>query len=167
METVTLRPAAEQDFEHVLAINMQGRPGVSALTLADLAAIRAGAHLFGVAEIERELVGYVIAYLDTDAYDGEEFNWFKRHFIGFLYIDQVAVAQAARRAGVGARLYHFLERRARERALTSLTCEVNLEPPNPVSVAFHTRQRFVEVGTLATSDGRTVSLRRKEALSIN
>jgi predicted GNAT superfamily acetyltransferase len=97
-----------------------------------------------------------------DRYDGEEFNWFKHNFARFLYIDQIAIAIAARGAGVGAQVYRFLEQRAREQALTSLVCEVNLEPPNPVSLAFHTRQRFVEVETLATSDGRMVSLRRKE-----
>ena len=157
-----MRPAQDQDFERILAINQAGRPGVSPLALAELAAIRADAPLFEVAEIGPELAGYVIAYVDRNVYDGEEFNWFKRHFTHFLYIDQIAVAQSARRAGVGAQMYQLLKQRARKQALTSLTCEVNLEPPNPVSLAFHTRQRFIEVGTLATSDGRTVSLRRKE-----
>ena len=162
MDVLTMRPALDQDFERIIAINAAGCPGVCALTLAELAAIQVDAPLFNVAEIDRELVGYVIAYLDANAYDGEEFNWFKRHFARFLYIDQIAVAQSARRAGVGAQIYQQLEQHARQQTLTSLTCEVNLEPPNPVSLAFHTRQRFVEVGTLATSDGRAVSLRRKE-----
>jgi uncharacterized protein len=162
VNALTIRPAQDQDFERIIMINQAGWPGVSPLALAELAAIRADAPLFEVAEIGRELTGYVIAYVDTDIYDGEEFSWFKRHFARFLYIDQIAVALSARRAGVGARMYQLLQQHAREEQLTSLTCEVNLEPLNLVSLAFHSRQRFVEVGTLATSDGRTVSLRRKE-----
>jgi predicted GNAT superfamily acetyltransferase len=157
-----MRPAREHDFKRIIAINAAGQPGVSPLTPAELGLVRTEAPLFEVAELDRELVGYLIAYLDTSVYDGEEFNWFRQHFTGFLYIDQIAVAQSSRHAGVGAQMYQLLEQRARQQGLTSLTCEVNLEPPNPVSLAFHSRQRFVEVGTLTTSDGRTVSLRRKE-----
>ena len=157
-----MRPAREQDFERIIAINEAGQPGVSPLTPAELSLVRSHAPLFEVAEVGRELVGYLIAYLNTNVYDGEEFNWFKQRYTHFLYIDQLAVAQSTRRAGVGAHMYRLLEQRAHEQGLASLTCEVNLEPSNPVSLAFHTRQRFVEVGTMATSDGRTVSLRRKE-----
>jgi predicted GNAT superfamily acetyltransferase len=162
VDALRIRPAQNQDFERILAINEAGHPGVSPLTLAELAATCAGGLHCHVAELDREVAGYVITYTDADVYDGEEFNWFKRSFARFLYIDQIAIARSARRAGVGSQIYHRLEQRAREQALTSLVCEVNLDPPNPVSLAFHTRQSFVEVETLATADGRTVSLRRKE-----
>jgi predicted GNAT superfamily acetyltransferase len=162
VDALTIHPAQNQDFEPVLAINEAGRPGVSFLTLAELAAICAGGSHCHVAKLDREIVGYVIIYTDTDSYDGEEFNWFKLNFARFLYIDQIAIARSARGAGVGAHIYRLLEQRARGRALTSLVCEVNLDPPNPVSLAFHARQCFVEVETLATADGRMVSLQRKE-----
>jgi len=162
VDALSLRPAHHQDFERVLAINKAGRPGVSLLTQAELDMLCAGESHCHVAACAREVVGYVITYTDTDSYDGEEFNWFKHNFARFLYIDQIAIARSARGAGVGSQVYRYLEQRAREQARPSLVCEVNLEPPNPVSLAFHTRQCFVEIATLATSDGRTVSLRRKE-----
>ena len=162
MDALTLRPAQNHDFERILAINEAGRPGVSPLTPAELAVICASESHCHVAEREREVLGYVITYTDMDSYEGEEFNWFKHNFAHFLYIDQIAIAPATRSSGVGAQVYRFLEQRAREQALTSLVCEVNLEPLNPVSLTFHTRQHFVEIETLATLDGRTVSLRRKE-----
>jgi hypothetical protein len=55
-----------------------------------------------------------------------------------------------------------VEQFACARGLTHLVCEVNLDPPNPVSLNFHTKLGFVEVGVLVTQDGRTVSLRQKE-----
>ncbi len=42
--------------------------------------------------------------------------------------------------------------------ISRLTCEVNLEPPNPASLEFHRRIGFSEVGRLNTRDGRTVAL---------
>jgi uncharacterized protein len=162
VDAIRLRPAQTDDFERILAINEEGWPGVSPLTPPELAAVSNDSPFFGVAELDRDVVGYVIAYTDANIYDGEEFNWLKRSFAHFLYIDQIAIARPARHAGVGARIYGLLEQYARQQALTSMACEVNLDPPNPVSLAFHTRQRFVEVGTLTTSDGRVVSLLRKD-----
>src|SRR5262245_12521203 len=119
MDAITLRQAAAHDFDRVLAINQEGQPGVAALTMPELAAIFAAAPLFSVAEIDRQVVGYVIAYTDADPYDGEEFNWFKRRLAPFLYIDQIAVARSVRRARVGERIYYSLEQLARERVLAS------------------------------------------------
>jgi predicted GNAT superfamily acetyltransferase len=43
--------------------------------------------------------------------------------------------------------------------LREVTCEVNLEPPNPRSLAFHDRLGFVQVGELVTkNDTITVAL---------
>ena len=53
-----------------------------------------------------------------------------------------------------AQLAQFAERNQ----LRSLVCEVNVEPPNPRSMAFHARQGFDEVGRLLTTDGRYVAL---------
>ena len=37
-----------------------------------------------------------------------------------------------------------------------MTCEVNLEPPNPESLAFHDRLGFGRVGEQATKGGSVV-----------
>jgi len=149
----------------MLAINAAGQPGVSPLTHAELSAVLGAAAYCYVAQIDQQVVGYIIAYADEQVYDGEEFNWFKRRFARFLYIDQIAIAQAARRARAGSQIYRHMEQLARARALTSLVCEVNLAPPNPVSLSFHANNGFIEVGVIDTFDGRTVSLRRKELLA--
>lgn len=161
METLTLRPVQPDNFDQVLTINTEGYPGVSPLTLAELTQARELSPYFGVVEHASQVVGYIITYRDTQDYDGDEFNWFKQNFSNFLYIDQVAIAASARRLRVGTQLYHHIEGVAQGLGLTSLVCEVNLEPPNPISLSFHSRQGFEEVGTMNTGDGRRVSLRRK------
>ena len=157
MNQITIRAARQQDFDAILAINAEGQPGVSALTRAELvSALESGS--VWVAEGTTGLAGYLVAYRSDAVYDGEEFAWFQSRYSPFLYIDQVAVAPQQRRAAVGFQLYQTVERAAREQGLFALVCEVNLEPPNPISLAFHTRNDFHEVGVLDTRDGRKVTL---------
>lgn len=165
MAKLDFRPARIEDFEAVLAINEAGYPGVVRLTSAELAAVLAQAPFFYVAEMNTQVVGYLMAYTDKNVYAGDEFLWFQRHFSDFLYIDQIAIAATARRARVGSKFYDFVEQFARQRGLTSLVCEVNLEPPNPISLNFHAQNGFIKVGVMDTPDGRKVSLQRKELIT--
>jgi hypothetical protein len=150
------------DFGAILAINEEGYPGVVRLTADELVAVLTSAPFFYVAEMESQVVGYLIAYTDKNDYDGDEFLWFQRHLSDFLYIDQIAITQTARRGRVGSNFYHFVEQFARQQGLTGLVCEVNLEPPNLISLNFHAQNNFAEVGLMDTPDGRRVSLRRKD-----
>jgi predicted GNAT superfamily acetyltransferase len=161
MENIILRAVQPADFEQILTINTEGYPGVSQLTLAELVQAREVSPYFGVAEYASQIVGYIITYAAQNEYDGDEFDWFKQNFSDFLYIDQIAIAASARRLRVGTQLYHYIEQVAQEQKLTSLVCEVNLNPPNPISLNFHAHQGFVEVGTMTAQDGRHVSLRCK------
>ena len=96
------------------------------------------------------------------ACDGEEFLAFRAAIAEpYVYIDQVAVLQDARGSGVGTALYEVLEQTAAEQGTQVLCCEINSDPPNPESMAFHTKMGFDMVGTLATRDGRRVELRQK------
>jgi hypothetical protein len=160
-EKVVFRPAQPVDSEAILAINQAGYPGVVRLTPVELTTLLATAPFFYVAQTAAPVIGYLIAFSAQDAYDGVEFGWFRQHYSDFLYIDQLAVAEPARRARVGMQFYQWAQQVARQHGLSSLVCEVNLEPPNPISLKFHAHHGFIKVGTMATPDGRRVSLQRK------
>lgn len=151
----------------VQSINCQGIPGVSALGPSEVENFLLTSPCFRVVEDAGSLVGYLIAFPFDAAYDGEEFLWFKRSFDRFVYIDQVAVAQERRGKGAASALYADLEAFARGRQIPLLACEVNLRPENKPSLAFHTRQGFLEVGRLETRQGRLVSLMLKHLGSVN
>ena len=53
---------------------------------------------------------------------------------------------------VGRALYEAAFERAASAGAVEVTCEVNVEPPNPDSQAFHARLGFVEVGRQWTYD---------------
>lgn len=157
-----IRAASRSDAEAILVINRAGTPGVSLLSPAALAELFALSSALRVAHITGELIGYVIALAATTDYDGDEFRWFQGCYPDFLYIDQVAVAPQWRRATVGTLLYQDIEAYAQRQGIRRITCEVNLEPVNPVSLQFHVTRGYGEVATLTTRDGRLVSLRLKE-----
>ncbi|MGE4618608.1 MAG: GNAT family N-acetyltransferase, partial [Planctomycetota bacterium] len=70
----------------------------------------------------------------------------RRYFDNYAYVDRVAIDQAARRCGMGVAFYAWLEAWARSARLSSIVCEVNLEPRNESSIDFHHACGFREVG---------------------
>jgi predicted GNAT superfamily acetyltransferase len=112
---------------------------------------------------------FLLAFEQSADYDGGHFLWFRSRFDRFLYIDRVVVAEGQRRHGLGRALYADLFRRARELDHTVIVCEVNLQPPNPVSDRFHAAHGFTELGQATFDAGaKTVRylLRRDEGSSI-
>ncbi len=158
---LTIRSVQRADWASILEINQAGLPGVTPLGLADLSEFAEISAYFRVVEVEGAIVGYLVAIRADVAYDGEEFCWFQQQYADFLYVDQIAVSESSRRQRVASELYADLEAFAQQQQIAVLTCEVNTRPLNPKSLAFHDRQGFLAVGTLAVSDGRTVSLRAK------
>ena len=153
-----IHAATPEDHEAILAINAEGVPGVSPLDHGKLSRLAAAADPLWVAVEGGRVAAYLIAFPPAADYEGACFLWFRERRPRSLYIDQVAVGSAWRRSGAASALYGALAAAASERGLEELTCEVNLDPPNPQSMAFHRAQGFREVGELMVPDGRTVSL---------
>ena len=72
---------------------------------------------------------------------------------GFRYVDRIIVATAAHRRGVGRLLYGAVFDHAAQAGAPRVTCEVNVDPPNPVSLAFHSSLGFAEVGRQSNYGG--------------
>jgi predicted GNAT superfamily acetyltransferase len=98
----------------------------------------------------------MLAFQQSDAYDGGHFVWFRNRFDTFLYIDRVVVAEQHRRHGLGRLLYAEVFKRAIEMGHQRVVCEVNLQPPNPVSDRFHAALGFTEVGRAKIDNVKTV-----------
>jgi predicted GNAT superfamily acetyltransferase len=94
-----------------------------------------------------EVDGMLIA-LDQDAdYDSPNFLWFRSRFPRFVYVDRVVVAPEARGRGHARRLYQDLFNHAARAGHDKIVCEVNSNPPNPESDAFHVALGFTELAT--------------------
>jgi uncharacterized protein len=113
-------------------------------------------HAFLVRRIG-ELDAFLIA-LDQDAdYDNPNFQWFRARYPRFVYVDRIVVASSAQGRGFARRLYRDLFEHAIRAGHHDVFCEVNINPPNPASDAFHAALGFVEVGIGSIyKDTRTV-----------
>lgn len=156
----TIRPIVEDDTPSILRINAAGVPGVEALEESDLRWLLAlsGCHLVAVAE-PRVVAGYLLSFYHDSDYTGEEFGYFRRWCREpFLYVDQVAIAPEYRKHGAGRCLYDAVTTVARRKRIGLVGCEVNIDPPNPASLAFHQRLGFSRLNEMTVLGGRTVAL---------
>ncbi len=104
------------------------------------------------------VTGLLLAF-DQDAdYDAGNFLWFRARHSRFVYIDRVVVTTAERGRGHARRLYDAVFGWAFDAGHERIVCEVNLDPPNPASDAFHAALGFAEVGT-AVIDGGAKTVR--------
>lgn len=158
-----IRAMTERDYAQVIRINATCGPAVARLNGEELRRLGAidNEHLVAIGE-NSEIVGYALVFGREAAYDGEEFLALRSAISQpFLYIDQVAIAPEARRKGIGLEIHAAIEAIAARHSIRCLCCEVNINPPNPVSLDFHTKIGFESVRQLDASDGRTVVLLAK------
>ena len=158
-----LRQIVRADCGEVLRINAASLPGVAPLDKPEFDRLLEipNTHL-AIEGPAASLKGYALAFTSSAPYDGEEFQAFIDSGLKpFIYIDQVASDADHRRRGIASYLYRALEIHARQLSFSALCCEVNLEPPNPGSIAFHQDRGFRQTRVLQTQDGRTVALLRK------
>ncbi len=127
------------------------------LSFADEAHFR---HLIANAFFAQNIgtASFLIAFDQDGAYLSENFLWFRQRFQRFIYIDRIVTADHARGQGHAATLYNALFAAARAAEYEFVTCEINAEPPNLASDAFHAKFGFVQAGS-AELPGRGKSVR--------
>ncbi|MER9686031.1 GNAT family N-acetyltransferase [Mesorhizobium sp. M0139] len=100
------------------------------------------------------LEAFIMTFDQNAAYDSPNFLWFRERYPRFVYVDRVVVAAQARGRGHARRLYEDLFGEVTRAGHSIVTCEVNAEPPNPASDAFHAALGFGEVGEAAIHGGQ-------------
>jgi uncharacterized protein len=157
--TPLLRPIEPRDVELVLDLNEANVEMLAPLDASRLEQLRAWAHRADVIEVEGAFAGFVITMGPGTDYDSPNYRWFAALYgDSFHYLDRIVLSGRFRRMGLGSAVYDVVEHDALRAG--QLTLEVNAEPPNPASLAFHASRDYREVGRLG-SPGKTVSLMAK------
>jgi uncharacterized protein len=105
--------------------------------------------------------GLLIAFSQDADYDGINFRWFKERYPRFIYVDRIIVGHHMRGKRTAAQYYHRLFEQAKSDGYPIVTCEINTDPPNLRSLAFHISSGFTEVGKATLTNGKTVSYQHK------
>jgi uncharacterized protein len=150
MSSILRTPSAD-DHAAMLALNNAFAVETSLLGMAALQQLIA-------ASFHARVAGFVDAFciaLDQDApYENVNFDWFRRRYRRFVYIDRIVVAADAHGRGIGREIYRDLKTAARRAGHAVLCCEVNLDPPNAASDRFHQALGFAEVGKALLAERR-------------
>ena len=151
---MTLRPATPRDFPEILALNLESERFLSPLTPERLARLHEQADLHQVIEEGQQVVAFVLTLREGQDYDSPNYLFFEAHYDRFLYVDRVVVAAASHGRGLGRVLYEAVFAHAARSQLPWVTCEYDIEPPNPASERFHRGFGFAEVGRQSVADGK-------------
>lgn len=139
------------DTTAVLLLNNTNAEETSALDDAGLKSLLDMA--FYARGIDRGATALLIALEHNAAYVNPNFMWFQASRESFVYIDRIIVSISARGQGIARVLYEDLIVAAKRGGHDRVVCEVNIEPPNPVSEAFHVAMGFEAVGQATIHNG--------------
>ncbi|MFP7759970.1 GNAT family N-acetyltransferase [Marisediminicola sp. LYQ134] len=154
-----IRELVDTDLERITALNNAAVPAVPLTDVDEMRGLVARSdHAFAAVDDESPdlVAGFVIGFEPGRDYASENYVYFDARSRDFTYVDRIVVDAADRGRGVGRALYREVFDRARAADRREVTCEVNVEPPNPSSLAFHAARGFVEVGRQSTKGGTVV-----------
>ncbi len=153
------RALIETDLDWVLALNRLHEVEMSPLSDAGLSALVAEA---AYSRVVGDRAAFLIAF-DQDAnYHSPNFLWFRERLPRFIYVDRVAVSEHHRGRGLARALYEDVFEFGTGSGHEVIVCEVNSDPPNPASDAFHRAMAFTEMGDAHLEDrGKSVRYLRR------
>lgn len=141
----------------LLTLNNAAIPEVNFLDEAKARWLVEQALLARLATLNGQVAGVIIVLSDTAGLESDYYGWFIERYRHFMYIDRVIVADWARGQGIASALYQEVEQVAQTQGLAIAT-EVYSRPPNIVSLNFHRKRGFQEIGLqVSTTEGKTVA----------
>lgn len=158
---IVFRDYQDTDQEAVLNLNAESVAVLSPLDKLSLQTLVQMSDLLQVADMDGQVIGFLLAFADHRAYASVNYGWFAARLKNFLYIDRLVLDPLFRRQGLGTLFYQQAQTSAQDRGLTWLAAEVDIQPPNLASLEFHQRQGFMEIGRQGLGSGKIVSLQVK------
>ncbi|MBM7562019.1 GNAT family N-acetyltransferase [Fusibacter tunisiensis] len=151
-----IRPATKNDMNRLLALNEESVHFLSPLDHKRLEMLVDQSEQTVVVEVDGQVEAFAIVVREGKSYDSVNYRWFLEKYDSFLYVDRVVVSVEKHGEGIGRMLYDHLFDYAKSHGFPRLTAEIDINPPNPVSLKFHETFGFKEVGKQSVYDGKKV-----------
>lgn len=149
---IDLRHAPAPVLHQALALNAGVQHWTSPMDMARLGALLGWAAAAPAVVAGGRLQAFLLGFGPASPYDSVNYRWFAARLQRFAYIDRVIVAPDAQGRGLARALYDAFA----AQTPGPLVCEVNSEPANPGSDAFHARLGFTEMGRAQLGPGKAV-----------
>lgn len=151
-----VRPLRSEETEAALALNNAAVPAVNHHDAASFAALVAMADRSWVVATDDRLCALLVTFAPDAGYESANYRWVQERFDDFRYVDRIVVDPDYKRQGLGSRLYGAFEDHARAVGAARLLCEVNVDPPNPQSIAFHLAAGWQPIADRRHGPGKVV-----------
>lgn len=155
---LAVRDAGEGDEDFILSLNAACVPAVGEMPRDKYRLLLGWSYRVLIVEAGGSPAGFMILVRPGSAYPSDNYGWFESAFVRHLYVDRIAVSAAARGTGAGRALYEAAFRLAQELGEERVTAEVNEDPPNPESMAFHARLGFRQLESRMSGSGKRVAM---------
>ena len=119
---------------------------------------------FKLVKYDNQLIGFMIGLLPNRPYDSVNYKWFEKKYKSFIQIDRIVITFKYQNKGFGTLFYDDFKDYFKD-SYSSMTCEVNIIPKNDISMKFHKKYGFKEVGQQRTEDSK--KLVSMQLLSLN
>ncbi|MGN8224809.1 GNAT family N-acetyltransferase [Gracilimonas sp. BCB1] len=147
---MNIRHAKKEDLPAVLVMNEASVPHVTSEELSEMEYYLNKANPFLIVEEKEELAGFMIVLQKGLDYESLNYKFFCTNYDNFDYVDRIVISEKFRGRNLGTALYQYLADNSGQKYIT---CEVNLEPPNPNSLGFHKALGFSKVAEQVTEGG--------------
>lgn len=153
MTQITLRDLTPEDCARIVELNEAEVLQTSAMNMARLAQLVALSCYHKVALLDGRVAAFLLAMRDGTAYENKNYSWFAARFQQFIYVDRIVVSSEFSGLKIGSLLYADLFDYTRAQGIKTVTCEYNIQPPNPASKNFHDKFGFKELATQWVANG--------------
>ena len=147
-----------QDVEIISSpykINHQQVPKVGSVSLEEfINLIKISDISYGI--IEKGIcLGFVICLREDTRYQSINYKFFQKRHKSFLYIDRIVIETKSQSSGIGSILYKKLLS-FKEKINIPICAEVNIDPPNDLSIYFHKKHGFSKIIESTIKEGYSV-----------
>ena len=133
-------------LENLYSLNQENTPEVGSLNNSEC--FRKLIELSSISlliEYKDQVIGFIICFRENSVYSSENYKFFNGNKEKFIYIDRVVIKSGFRRMGFGTQIYKYIDEVAYKNFLP-ICCEVNSMPRNEISLNFHIKNGYTEVG---------------------